>query len=247
MQSLTLPATLDALSHISQFITDAAEGAGLDARATWQVQLAVDEAATNIIQHAYEADDPGKLTVSWQRTANTFTITLRDQGRGFDPHSVPEPDLLSPLEQRQVGGLGIYLMTRLMDEVHFDFNPTRGNTLTMVKHITSTPDNDVAVLHLSGRLDALAAPQVRADAQRLIEQGTRYLIADLGAVVFLSSSGIRALLLIRKELMTLGGELRLAAAPPHVRELFDLTGFVQVFALHPSIDEARAAFERGSA
>lgn len=245
MQTLTLPANLDALSQISLFITDAAERSGLDERATWQVQLAVDEAATNIIQHAYELAVPGNITLSWRCEENNFIVMLRDQGRGFEPQDVPEPDLLSPLEDRQIGGLGIYLMTRLMDEVHFDFDPQHGNLVTMVKYMTARYEDDVAILPLRGRLDALTAPQLHKEAQRLIEQGVRYLLIDLSDVVFLSSSGLRALLLVRKELMTLGGELRLAAAPFQVREVFEMTGFSQVFALHACVEEARQAFGQG--
>lgn len=245
MQTLTFPATLDSLSHISLFITDAAERSGLDERATWQVQLAVDEAATNIIQHAYDVNERGNITLSWRCEENNFIIILHDQGRGFDPKDVPPPDLLAPLEDRQIGGLGIYLMTRLMDEVHFDFDPHTGNLVTMVKYMTTRSANDIAILPLKGRLDALAAPQVHREAQRLIEQGARYLLVDLSQAVFLSSSGLRALLLVRKEVMTLGGEIRLAAAPPHVREVFEMTGFAQVFALHETLEEARKAFGEG--
>jgi serine/threonine-protein kinase RsbW len=244
MQTLTLPANLDALAQISLFITDAASGAGLDERATWQMQLAVDEAATNIIQHAYDGDVPGEISLTWRSGDERFIVELRDQGRGFNPNDIPQPDLLSPLEEREIGGLGIYLMTRLMDEVHFDFDPRDGNLVTMVKYLVSGAHDAVTVLPLSGRMDAQTGPDIKARAQELIEQGTRHLLIDLSAVEFLSSSGLRTLLLIRKELLILGGELRLAAPQPHVREVFDLTGFAQVFALHDTVEEARLAFEQ---
>ncbi len=244
MQTLTLPANLDALAQISLFITDAASGAGLDERATWQMQLAVDEAATNIIQHAYDGDVPGEISLTWRSGDERFIVELRDQGRGFNPNDIPQPDLLSPLEQREIGGLGIYLMTRLMDEVHFDFDPRDGNLVTMVKYLVSGSHDAVTVLPLSGRMDAQTGPDIKARAQELIEQGARHLLIDLGAVEFLSSSGLRTLLLIRKELLILGGELRLSAPQPHVREVFDLTGFTQVFALHDTVEEARLAFEQ---
>lgn len=245
-QTLTLPATLDALAQISLFITDAAEREGLDARSTWQVQLAVDEAATNVIQHAYCTDAPGNLAVSWRCEHGSFMVMLRDQGRGFDPQTVPEPDLHTSIDEREAGGLGIYLMTRLMDEVRFAFDPHMGNVVTMVKYMTENPPNDIVVWPLAGRLDALAAPQVQKEAQRYIEAGARLLLIDLSAVDFLSSSGLRSLLLVRKELMTLGGELRLAGAQPHVEEVFALTGFDQVFAIHATLEEARAAFGQSS-
>lgn len=245
MDSITLTADLDALAKISAFVTEAAELAGLDERATWQVQLAVDEAATNVIQHAYDAEAPGDLTLSWRCEGSRFILALRDYGRQFDPGSIPEPDITSSLEDRQVGGLGLYLITRLMDEVRFDFNPQGGNVLTMVKYIGATPGDDVVTMPIKGRVDAVTAPQLNRDVHEQIGAGARRLLLDLGEVTFLSSSGLRALLLIRKELMTLGGELRLAALQPQVHEVFSITGFTQVFAIHPSVEDARSAFSQG--
>jgi serine/threonine-protein kinase RsbW len=245
MDSITLTADLDALAKISAFVTEAAELAGLDERATWQVQLAVDEAATNVIQHAYDPDDPGDLTLSWRCEGNKFILALRDYGRQFDPGSIPEPDITSPLEDRQVGGLGLYLITRLMDEVRFDFNPQGGNVLTMVKYIGASPGDDVVTMPVKGRVDAVTAPQLNREVHEQINAGARHILLDLAEVTFLSSSGLRALLLIRKELMTLGGELRLAGLQPQVLEVFTITGFTQVFAIHASAEEARSAFGQG--
>jgi serine/threonine-protein kinase RsbW len=206
------------------------------------VQLAVDEAATNVIQHAYDPDHPGDLTLTWRCEGNRFIVALRDYGRQFDPQHVPPPDISSPLEERQVGGLGLYLITRLMDEVRFDFNPQGGNLLTMVKYLTAGPRDDVAILPLTGRVDAVTAPQVNREVHAQISAGARFILLDLANVTFLSSSGLRALLLIRKELMTLGGELRLTGLQPQVYEVFTLTGFTQVFAIHATVDEARTSF-----
>ncbi|EFO79566.1 anti-anti-sigma factor [Oscillochloris trichoides DG-6] len=247
MDTITLTADLDALAKISAFITEAAEQCGLDERATWQVQLAVDEAATNVIQHAYDLEHPGNITLSWACESSRFIITLRDQGRQFDPQSVPEPDISSPLEDRQVGGLGIYLITRLMDEARFDFHPQEGNVLTMVKYLSASLRDDVVVMPVKGRLDALTAPQLNKSVHVQIAAGARFVLLDLSDVAFLSSSGLRTLLLIRKELMTLGGELRLAGLQPQVHEVFALTGFTQVFAIHTTLEEARSSFGLGRA
>ncbi len=247
MDSITLVADLDALAKISAFITEAAELSGLDERATWQVQLAVDEAATNVIQHAYDLDEPGELMLAWEYAESRFTVILRDNGRQFDPEAVPTPDISSPLEERQVGGLGIYLITRLMDEVRFDFHPQHGNVLTMVKYTTLDPREDLVILPIHGRVDAITAPQLTAAVHEQITTGARFVLLDLADVTFLSSSGLRALLLIRKELMTLGGELRLAELQTQVHEVFVLTGFTQVFAIHNTVEEARGAFGQGRA
>jgi anti-anti-sigma factor len=247
MDTITLTADLDALAKISAFITEAAELCGLDERATWQVQLAVDEAATNVIQHAYDAENPGDITLGWSCEGNRFVVTLRDNGRQFDPQSVPTPDITSPLEERQVGGLGLYLITRLMDEARFDFHPQEGNVLTMVKHISAAPRDDVVIMPITGRVDAVTAPQLNKAVHDQIAAGARFVLLDLSAVSFLSSSGLRSLLLIRKELMTLGGELRLAGLQPQVHEVFALTGFTQVFAIHATTEEAQSSFGQGRA
>lgn len=247
METLTLPANLDALAYVSAFITAAAERSGLDERATWQVQLAVDEATTNIVQHAYDEQHPGTFTLTWEVQGNRFVVTLHDRGRSFDPNEVPTPDIMSPLEERQAGGLGIYLMTRLMDEVRFDFDPQEGNLLSMIKYITPAARDDVVILPLSGRVDAVTSPRISAQVHEHIAAGARYMLIDLSEVNFLSSSGLRALLLIRKDLMTEGGELRLCALQTQVHEVFVLTGFTQVFAIHATQEEALAAFGQGRA
>lgn len=243
-QTITLTATLDALSQITAFITAVTEHLGLDARATWQVQLAVDEAATNIIQYAYDPSTPGNITIGWEYTGRSLIVTLLDQGRQFDPNAIAPPNLESPLEERQIGGLGIYLMTRLMDEVRFDFDPQSGNLLTMIKHIPGSIHDDISLLALHGRVDAITAPQVNSQVRERIDSGWRSILLDLSNVYFMSSSGLRALLLLRKDLMTLGGELRLAALQSQVREVFDMTGFSQVFAIHATPEEARQAFRQ---
>lgn len=171
MDTITLTADLDALAKISAFITAAAERCGLDERATWQVQLAVDEAATNVIQHAYDLEHPGDITLGWSCESSRFVITLRDRGRQFDPDSVPAPDISSPLEERQVGGLGLYLITRLMDEVRFDFHPQEGNVLTMVKYLGFSPRDDVVLMPISGRVDAVTAPQLNKAVHEQIWPG----------------------------------------------------------------------------
>jgi serine/threonine-protein kinase RsbW len=245
--TLTITADVDALGQISAFITEAAELAGLDERATWQVQLAVDEAATNIIQHAYEPDQPGDIVVGWTCEAERFVVTLRDFGREFDPDDVPEPDIASPLEERQVGGLGIYMITRLMDEVRFEFDPQAGNLLTITKYLSGNSQNDICVMPVEGRVDAATSPRLSKQVHDQIDAGARFVLLDMQAVSFLSSSGLRSLLLIRRDLMTLGGELRLAALQPQVYEVFALTGFTQVFAIHDTLDEARESFGQGRA
>lgn len=241
MDSITVPATLESLARISDFITDATARAGLDDHAAWQVQLAVDEAATNIIQHSYQPGQIGKIELSWRVDGVQFAITLRDRGRYFDPADVPAPDITAPLAERQAGGLGIYLMNRLMDTVRFEHDEHNGNTLTMTKRIgpAAAP---ARIFDLRGRLDAVGTNTAIAQVRSAVSAGTRNILLDMSGVTFMSSSGLRALLLVRKDLINHGGELRLCELQPQVYEVFVITGFTQVFAIHRTRDDAIAAF-----
>ena len=243
MESLTVPADLDSLATISVFITDATARAGLDDHAAWQVQLAVDEASTNIIQHGYDDAAPGEIELAWHVDGPDLIVTLRDRGRRFNPDNVPAPDISSPLEERQAGGLGLYLMGRLMDSVAFEFDDAQGNLLKMTKRIGAT-EAPAQIFDLAGRLDAVSSQAAIARVYAAISAGARHVLLDMSQVTFLSSSGLRALLLVRKELLAQSGELRLCALKPQVREVFILTGFTQVFAIHSTREEALRAFGR---
>ncbi|MEN9935056.1 MAG: hypothetical protein RLZZ387_1635 [Chloroflexota bacterium] len=245
MDTLTVPARLESLALISDFIIEATTAAGLDDHAAWQVQLAVDEAATNVIQHGYLPESDGVIDLAWRVDGPNFVVTLHDFGRRFNPDDVPPPDLDSPLEERQAGGLGIYLMSRLMDSVRYEFDDHRGNLLTMTKHIGPAAPV-VQVFELSGRLDAVNTQHAISQVNAAVAAGARHILLDLGGVSFMSSSGLRALLLVRKELLNHGGQLRIANLQPHVQEVFALTGFTQVFAIHTTREEALRAFGQAS-
>lgn len=133
IQSALFPGRFDSLVAIVDFATEAARAAHLDERSVDAVQLAVDEAFSNIIEHAYGGEDRGEVNCTCHVVPGRLTITLSDSGRPFDPAVVPEPNLCDDIEARDEGGLGLYLMRQLMDNVCFQFHPQLGNMVTMVK------------------------------------------------------------------------------------------------------------------
>ena len=138
-ETLTFPGRFDSLAAISEFVSRAAEAAGLDERAVYAVQMATDEACSNIIKHAYGGEGRGAIECTCRVDDDRLIVMLRDHGRPFDPASVPKPDLNSDLEDRDIGGLGLYFVHKLMDEVCFEFTPGSGNLLTMVIRRETAP------------------------------------------------------------------------------------------------------------
>jgi serine/threonine-protein kinase RsbW len=132
MEKITFPGQYENLAKIGELVEKAALKAGFDESAAYAIQLAVDEACSNIIEHAYGGEGVGDIQLSLQASDSELTITLRDQGRPFDPTLVPAPLLGRPIDEVEEHGLGLYLMGKMMDEVRFEFTPD-GNTLTMTK------------------------------------------------------------------------------------------------------------------
>lgn len=133
MSTETFPGRYESLEKICDFVTQAAENAELDESGVYACQLAVDEACTNIIEHAYGGEDRGDINCTCKVDEDKITIVLRDWGQPFDPEEIAPPNPNLPLEDVQSGGAGLFLIRKLMDEVRFRFSGKRGNTLTLVK------------------------------------------------------------------------------------------------------------------
>lgn len=134
MRITIFPARYKYLNEMREFAGQAAKDAGMDDTEVYAVELAVDEACTNIIEHAYGLDNGGEIECTCDAEDDRLTVILRDHGKPFDPSTVTEPDLSSGIEKRPPGGLGVYLMRQLMDEVRFESLGEAGNLLTMVKY-----------------------------------------------------------------------------------------------------------------
>jgi serine/threonine-protein kinase RsbW len=134
--SLLITAELKNLEEIRRFVKEAATALGVDRAAIPDVVLAVDEAACNIITHGYRGR-PGAIEIEVERDGDALIVRLGDEAAPFDPTSVPPPDVSCPLEQRAFGGMGVYLIRQVMDEMTHRVRPHGGNELTMVKRGTA--------------------------------------------------------------------------------------------------------------
>ena len=241
----SFPARLEQLAAIGEFVSRCAQQADMDERDIFAIQMAVDEAATNIVLHAYGPDQSGPIQVICWQEGNNFFVQLRDYGRPFDPSLVPAPDLESPLEDRREGGLGIFLMRRMMDHVEFA-REGRENVLTMVRHhVARRPGLAAcaAILLPRGRIDAAASAQLARMLGQPLQAGQHSLVVDLSQVSYISSSGLRVLLVKAKELHRHGGRLFLCCAQPGVERVLRMTGLAEILPLYRTRDAALNALE----
>jgi anti-anti-sigma factor len=117
-RTLTVPADEGQLALVRDFITEVCEQAGFSRRETNNTKLAVDEACTNIIKHAYD-DNAGDIELRADITSGDVTIHILDSGKRFDFAGVKDPDLDQYVETGKKGGLGVFLINRLMDRVEY--------------------------------------------------------------------------------------------------------------------------------
>jgi serine/threonine-protein kinase RsbW len=136
---IELESTKDSLPVISDFIDETLNSYGADPGTIFKVQLAIDEACTNVINYAYNGQ-AGYMKLVLEQDGENILITINDKGRPFDPTKVPLPDLTPDLEERKVGGLGIYFMKKLMDDVSYTYSVTEGNTLTFKKAVSRSQE-----------------------------------------------------------------------------------------------------------
>lgn len=133
MPTRTFPGYFSSLASIAAFIEKEAEAAGLTDQDVYSVQLAVDEACSNIIEHSYGGEGIGDIQCTCERRPDGLQIILVDHGKRFDPDAIPGPDVGAPLEELGSRGAGVFLMKKLMDLVKFEFDEEQGTTLTMLK------------------------------------------------------------------------------------------------------------------
>jgi anti-sigma regulatory factor (Ser/Thr protein kinase) len=128
---------LGALADLAERVERFGAEQRLPARIVNALNVVLDEAVSNAINHGYDAGARGEIAVRLRREPDGVTVEIEDDGRAFDPLQAPPPDLTLPLEQRPIGGLGIHLIRNLMDEVSYARIGSR-NVLKMAKRLAST-------------------------------------------------------------------------------------------------------------
>jgi serine/threonine-protein kinase RsbW len=130
---ISLPSETIYLALVRDLTKKMAEMAGFDGVTAERLALAVDEATTNVIEHAYLGSPNGELDVRFEDRGADFRVDIVDSGAMVDPRTFPRVDLARYQEERRTGGLGVHLMEKIMDSVTFR-RSARRNVCSLVKH-----------------------------------------------------------------------------------------------------------------
>lgn len=139
LSHIKLPAKLEYLQNFMDFVSNCAKDQGFSQKRINEIELATEEALVNIFNYAYKDDNGDVEVINKLDNDEKFIIEIIDSGIPFDVLSVKEPDLTSDISERAIGGLGVYLMRRLMDDVQYRREGDRNILTLVVKKPGHTP------------------------------------------------------------------------------------------------------------
>lgn len=129
---ITRAAELESLQVFRGFITECCARYDIPDDIVFDLKLAVDEACTNIITHGYKGMDPGSIILSFRIQPDRILVQITDFGHVFEPVEGSQPDVQAALDDRELGGLGLFLIYQTMDNIDYQASE-EGNTLTFTK------------------------------------------------------------------------------------------------------------------
>lgn len=138
-RTLTIVNETSQLHTVRTFVAESVRNSPVPSTSLNGILLAVDEAVTNIITHAYTEGRRDVIEITLLVDPERFQVVIRDSGTNFDPKHISDPDMGAQLRQGRRHGLGIFLMRRVMDEVEYLFKEGVRNELRMVKYLNGQP------------------------------------------------------------------------------------------------------------
>ena len=129
-----MQASTEHLSEVRDFVASYATKHGVSSHEVEDIRLAVDEAYTNIIKHAYQYDDSRFVEIVMGSEKDEFWVSLKDNGKSFNPTEYPDPDVEERIKKKERGGVGVYLMKKLMDRIEYHKHDGT-NEIRMIKKL----------------------------------------------------------------------------------------------------------------
>lgn len=142
-RAIRLDSSLDHVELAREFVAEIARQVPMDRQQVHDLELVVTEALTNVIEHAYEGREDCQVEVAVSHQEDQFTIVISHDGADFDPNAHADPVMKDYLAQRRVGGLGLFLMKKLMDQVEYTTDDRGKRLIKLVKRHPLPPDASV--------------------------------------------------------------------------------------------------------
>jgi anti-sigma B factor antagonist len=227
-------------------------GSGANEEAIYQLQLALTEAAVNIIRHAYRGETNHSIDLLIEVVPESVSLTLFHHGDGFDPESVAPPSF----DGSRQGGFGVFMIRELTDEVSYVREEGGPHAIRMVKRPNTTPTRemnmqptvevvgDVTVVTPNvEHFDASNADDFKRDVASALKDQKK-MVLDLSRVQFVDSSGCGAILSCLKTLTENQGDLKICHVNKYVRSVFELIRLHRICDIVDTRDEAIRAFQK---
>jgi anti-anti-sigma factor len=241
-ESRTFKRSFDSLEEIFAFTSATFRAQQLDARLLPAVDLALEELFTNMVKYGKTSDAAVRLDLT--RVPNGVEVTLTDRDVDFfDVTRTGDVDVNLPIEQRTPGGLGLHLIKQMVDFLEYQYlEESRTSRITFRKTeldrrrkprdkrmlaIDFGADGKVV---MAGRLDAAQCPA----AQSFLDRVQGPVTLDCSRLEYISSAGLGVLLKTQKRLMASAGGLKLAGVNRHLQDIFQYSGFDQIFEIEPA-------------
>ena len=132
---LTVPGKVVYLSKIRKFIKEKATEMGLEEKIVGELQVAINEVCTNIMEHGYNPGRDKEINLKVKVQGARFLVTILDHGKSFDPSAVELPDKDVLIAKKKPRGYGIYLIKKIMDKLEYQVKPGIGNELRLTKYL----------------------------------------------------------------------------------------------------------------
>lgn len=140
-RAIKLDSNLDHVALAADFVAEIARQVPMNTQQIHDLELVITEALTNVVEHAYEGREDCQMEVSVTHQDDQFTIVISHDGADFNPDAHADPVMKDYLAQRRVGGLGLFLMKKLMDQVEYSTDDTGKRVIKLMKrHPMPTPD-----------------------------------------------------------------------------------------------------------
>ena len=136
MEEIIVQAKIDSLPQVTSFVRDHLEEWGCSMKAAMQIEIATEEIFVNIAHYAYEeGDGDAVVRVDFQEDTHSLVLIFEDHGVPFNPLEVDSPDVTVALPERKIGGLGIFMTRKYMDDMQYEYKDGK-NILTLIKVVS---------------------------------------------------------------------------------------------------------------